>query len=713
MGTNHSSRADRDLWLTITIAVLLAVYGLGASVSTEIANWIQGLAPSTPGVELFLDVTLKALYGWLLIMLFVAYRRWRSEVTRRRELEELVESIRPDVLIVTDTGGAIATCTGPVQYMFGFEPQELIGQQIATLLEDQPAAAENSSVADQLRGVGFEVGQALAHHRDGHTFTLETVRGTINENNQVVVLLRDVSEQSRVRLMLRESEQRFDSFMAQLPAIATIRSTRGQYLYGNARILQLLGLSPKRFENRTLFDVFDSETARSIEEQDRKMLAAGTPLTGTEEVVLNNEKRVMLTSRFPLAREDGEAIIGTIMLDITDMKRAEEERRRLELQMQHTQKLESLGVLGGGIAHDFNNLLVGILGHAELARTHLPEDSEVREHINKVIVTSTRAADLANQLLAYATDSTFEVEISDINEMVRELDNLLTISISKKAILKCELASELPAVECDPTRVRQIIMNLIVNASDALGESTGHITVRTGVRTCREGELLDMASQKTVKAGEYVFLQVRDTGCGMSSDAILKIFDPFFTTKLTGRGLGLAAVMGIVRSHEGAITVDTTPGAGSIFAIYLPATENRPPEKRIPKADDPKWKGSGQILIADDEAIVLEVGCSMLSTLGFTPIPVTNGLEALETFTSQRETISAIILDMSMPEMDGREAFDAIRKIDPTIPIIVSSGYSQDRADFSGLADASKPRYLQKPYQLDGLRRILRRSLQI
>ncbi len=533
----------------------------------------------------------------------------------------------------------------------------------------------------------------------------------MNDNRQVVVLLRDVSEQRRVRIQLQESEARFDSFMSQLPAIATIRSSEGQFLYGNPRILQLLGLSQKRFESRTLFDVFDSVTARSLEEQDRKMLAAGAPLTSTHDVVVNNQKRVMLTSRFPLDREGGAPLIGTIMLDITDMKRAEEERRRLELQMQHAQKLESLGILGGGIAHDFNNLLVGILGHAELARTSLPEESEIREHINKVIVASKRAADLANQLLAYAKDSTFEVEIANINDMVREMDNLLTISISKKAILKCELADKLPLVECDPTRVRQIIMNLIVNASDALGGETGYITVRTGVRTCRDGELLDMASHTKVKAGKYVFLQVRDTGCGMGDDAIDKIFDPFFTTKLTGRGLGLAAVMGIVRSHNGAITVDSAPGKGSIFAIYLPASTSTSLAERTPKSDDPDWKGAGKILIADDEQIVLDVGCSMLSTLGFTAIPVANGREALDTYRAREKEIQAVILDMSMPEMDGREAFDEIRKLSATVPIIVSSGYSQDRADFSGTTEASKPRYLQKPYQLDGLRQVLRRAL--
>jgi PAS domain S-box-containing protein len=644
-------------------------------------------------------------------MLFIAYRRWRREASRRKELEKLIESIRPDVLLVTEMDGTISTCSGPVQYMFGIKPHEMIGKSITVFMQDDADLGDNDSITNQLRKFGFDVGQAHAKHKDGHEFILETVKGKINDNHQIVVLLRDVSEQKRMRVMLRESEARFESFMAQLPAIATIRSPEGQFLYGNPGILQRLGLSRKRFEKRTIFDVFDSSTAHYLDEQDRKMLADGEPKTSTDDVILCDQKRTMLTSRFPLMREQGPPLIGTIMLDITDMKHAEDERRRLELQMQHTQKLESLGILGGGIAHDFNNLLVGILGHAELARAQLPEESDIRKHINKVITTSRRAADLANQLLAYAKDSTFAVENADINEMVQEMNSLLKISISKKAILTCELADKLPFVECDPTRVRQIIMNLIVNASDALGEDPGHITVRTGVRKCHDGELLDMASKEKIKGGEYVFLQVCDTGCGMSQDSVDKIFDPFFTTKLTGRGLGLAAVMGIVRSHNGAISVDTAPEKGTIFAIYLPVSTSNAVKSSKKKDDDPSWKRTGNVLIADDEQIVLDVAISMLSALGFNAIPAHNGREAVDTYKKLGDEICAVIMDISMPIMDGHQTFDEIRKISPTVPIIVSSGYSQNHADFSTQADISKPRYLQKPYQLESLRRVLKESL--
>jgi PAS domain S-box-containing protein len=391
--------------------------------------------------------------------------------------------------------------------------------------------------------------------------------------------------------------------------------------------------------------------------------------------------------------------------DITDQQRAQEERRRLEEQMRHAQKLESLGVLAGGIAHDFNNILMSIMGNADLALLKVSPESPVAGNLRTIERAAGRAADLAAQMLAYSGKGRFIVQKLDVNELVGEMAHMLEVSISKKAFLRCELAETLPAVEADATQLRQIIMNLVINASEAIGDEGGVITITTGCRDCDSTCLPNRWLDQELPEGLYVSVEVSDTGCGMDRDTQAKIFDPFYTTKFTGRGLGLAAVLGIVRGHKGAIDVESEPGKGTTFRVLLPAAG--PGSARVGRdAESSAWKGSGVVLLVDDEETVRAVGAEMLRILGFEVVTAADGWEALEIY-GQRNDIRLVILDLTMPRLDGEQTFRELRRMNAAVRVILATGYGEQAVNekFRGQGLAG---FLQKPYKLSTLREVLR-----
>ncbi|MCM0082586.1 PAS domain S-box protein [Geomonas sp. Red32] len=390
--------------------------------------------------------------------------------------------------------------------------------------------------------------------------------------------------------------------------------------------------------------------------------------------------------------------------DITDRKTGEEERIALERQLLHAQKLESLGILAGGIAHDFNNILMAILGNAELALLKIPPGAPCLEHLHQIGEAATRAADLAKQMLAYSGRGKFYVEPLDLNRILTEMLHMLEVAISKKAVLRLNLADSSPIVVADATQIRQIVMNLAINASEAIGERSGTITVTTGHLQCEAAYLKDASGEGDLPAGCYAFIEVSDTGCGMDRETVSRIFDPFFSTKFTGRGLGLSAVLGIVRGHRGCIKVYSERGMGTTFKILLPASQNAP-AAAIPGGRDDGWQGSGVALLVDDEEAVRKIGSDMLKELGFTPVTASDGREAVEIYRNHPE-IAVVILDLTMPHLDGKGCFQQLRQIDPEARVIVSSGFNEQEtlAIFAGRGVAG---FIQKPYRLSALREVL------
>ena len=381
------------------------------------------------------------------------------------------------------------------------------------------------------------------------------------------------------------------------------------------------------------------------------------------------------------------------------MKR-EEERQKFERQLQHTQKLESLGVLAGGIAHDFNNILTAIIGNADIALMRINKESAAIENLHRIEQAAARASDLTRQMLAYSGKGRFVIESIDLNILLEEMLHMLEVSISKKAVLRLNLAKQLPPVEADATQLRQIIMNLVINASEAIGDMSGVISVNSGSMECDRAYLRSIWLDENIDAGLYVFLEIADTGCGMTKETMAKLFDPFFTTKFTGRGLGMAAVLGIVRGHKGTINVYSEEGIGTTFKILLPASD-RPVEAVTAESPGGNWKGKGKVLLVDDEETVRSIAGEMLNELGFTTILATDGREAVELFKATPD-VAFVILDLTMPHMDGEQCFRELRQLNPGIKIIISSGYNQQEVTqkFVGKGLAG---FIQKPYRMFAL----------
>jgi PAS domain S-box-containing protein len=393
----------------------------------------------------------------------------------------------------------------------------------------------------------------------------------------------------------------------------------------------------------------------------------------------------------PIRGSDGR-IVGAAHVgrDITEERRFEEEIRQ-------TQKLESLGVLAGGISHDFNNLLVGIMGNASLLLEMLPESYANRNLLGEILAASQKASDLTRQLLAYAGKGRLVTRRVNLAEPVREISTLLQASIPKKIDFRLEVPDRLPTVEADPVQIQQIIMNLVINGAEAIGpDIPGTVRVTAGVQDLDEGLLRANFAPGELPPGRYVCVQVHDTGCGMDEATKARIFDPFFTTKFTGRGLGLSAVLGIVRGHKGALKVYSAPGRGSTFKVFLPvvAGESAPAE---PERGRRNLRGSGTVLVIDDEAIVRTVARSALEHFGYRVLVAEHGRAGVEVFAASSGEVRLVLLDFTMPVFDGEETLLHLRAIRGDIPVILSSGFNETEAvrRFAGKGLAG---FLQKPY---------------
>ncbi|MCX5759602.1 MAG: response regulator, partial [Candidatus Hydrogenedentes bacterium] len=396
--------------------------------------------------------------------------------------------------------------------------------------------------------------------------------------------------------------------------------------------------------------------------------------------------------------------------DITETKRGREERERLNVQIRQTQKLESLGVLAGGIAHDFNNLLTGIMGHASLALMTLSPVSPARANIQQVETAARRAADLTKQLLAYSGKGKFVIEALHLSELVEEMTHLLEVSVAKKCVLRYHFAVGTPRIEADVAQMRQAVMNLIINASEAIGDRKGVIAISTGCMYCDRAYLCETYLDEELPPGRYVFLEVSDTGCGMTPETQARLFDPFFTTKFAGRGLGLAALLGIVRGHRGAIKIYSEVGKGSAFKVLFPAFDEPLAPREDPPLQNVEWRGTGLILVVDDEVIVRELASEALQSAGFDVRTARDGAEAVALFRQYAKDVRAVILDLTMPNMDGLEAFSELRRIRANVPVVLSSGYNEQDATerFTGKGLAG---FLHKPYRVDDLLDIVCRIL--
>lgn len=524
-------------------------------------------------------------------------------------------------------------------------------------------------------------------------------------NGDVIAVFDNVTERKQSELAIKNSETAYRTLAENLPGIVyrvTLTDEPGMIFF-NEQLLKMTGYSPAELKHGKVCSIdpliHPDDRESVIEEVGEAVNLKSQFQIEYRLIRKDGEIRQMLERGSVVCGESGEPVcIDGIIFDVTERKKMEEQQKKLLERIQQAQKMESLGVLAGGIAHDFNNLLMVILGNVSVTITDISQVSPIRGSLVEIEKAAFRAADLCKQMLAYSGKGRLVIEVIDLSELVQEMTHMLEVTISKKVVMRYNYFPNLKSIRGDATQIRQVVLNLVINASEAIGQNSGVISVSTGILECEDKYLKDSYLDDALPGGEYVFLEISDTGCGMKREVIDKLFDPFFTTKFTGRGLGLAAALGIIRGHKGAIKVYSEEGRGTTFKILFPAL-NLPADKTSQAPEDKvSWKGTGTILFADDEEPIRDLVKKTLEKAGFNVLVACDGLKALEIYREKHAEITCVIMDLTMPHIDGEEAFREMQRINPDVKVILSSGFNEQdvtqRLAGKGLTD-----FIQKPYR--------------
>lgn len=658
---------------------------------------------------------------------FVMIEIERHRMVLAREAAEAQLRLRNRALEATTTGilitdphqpdNPIIYCNPAFTQLTGYAEHEALGRNCRFLQgpETDPAARYTMHAAV---AAGESCRVTLRNYRkDGTPFwndmKFAPVRDGTGRLTHFVGVQHDITALVTSEAALARSELRFQAFMNHGPAAAWITDANGVMRYHNAPYLHMFRLSTDVLVGKNIFELYDAPIAQQFLDNIRMVAASGEVLEVIEPAPRQDGTLgEFLVYKFPLRLPGEPPLVGGVALDVTERRRAEAEQREFERHLLETQKLESLGVLAGGIAHDFNNLLVAMLGNAELALIDLDDDHPARASVMQIGVASRRAAELTTQMLAYSGRGRFTVAPLDLNELIHELTVLLHVSIPKQIELRVDPAPHLPLVEADASQIRQVVMNLVINAADAMEGRTGAVTITTRHQTFGAS---GSPGVPKIPAGSYVRLEVADSGAGMDAETQVRMFDPFFTTKFTGRGLGLAAVHGIVQAHGGLIRVQSAIGVGTTVTVLLPALPGATAESEQNHvahgaAGESETTSAATILVIDDEAGVRSVTARMLERQGYIVLGATDGLDGLAMLEAHNGAIGCVLLDMTMPHLSGEETFHAIQERQPALPVVVMSGYSEDdvRARFGAAAPVG---CLRKPFTPEELWRAVQDAL--
>jgi PAS domain S-box-containing protein len=712
------------LYILLVLLGLLAARPRFTVITACIASVLTlggGLASLSPN-PFWLSVANRGLVLvaiWVIAALVVQRSRAEHQRAADRETAEHYLDIAEVVIVALDAKGRISLINRKGCSVLECRADEAIG---ADWFDNFIPESERQTLRTVFREIMKGVSEAKARYEN--PVLTKTGRERLIEWRNTVLRDKggapigtlssglDITEYRRAQEALRESEERFRNVVEFIPDGIIVHAD-GKTLFANPAAVQLVGAkSADKLVGRPVLEAIHPDYREIVQKRIRDAVQEGKTAGLMEEKFLRVDGEtvdVEVTSR--AVTFEGRPAVVSMARDIRERKRAEEERRQLESQIQHAQKLESLGVLAGGIAHDFNNLLVGILGNAGLAKGALAPESPAKEKVERIETAARRAAELTNQMLAYSGKGKFVVQAVNLNRLIDEMAHLLETVISKKASLVLRPSETDPIIKADVSQARQIVMNLITNASDALDDRSGTITISTGVVHADRAYLSASFLDEDLPEGPYAFIEVSDTGLGMDEEIQQRIFDPFFTTKFTGRGLGLAAVLGIVRGHRGAIRVYSQKHRGTTIKILLPFAEDAvsPPAPEAKEVEG--WRGSGTVLVVDDEPTVREVSRSILEMAGFTVLTAADGEKGLEIYREHGDEISIVLLDMTMPRMSGEETFRELRKLRPGVKVILTSGYNeQDATDrFAGKGLAG---FIQKPYPPSALLAKVRTALE-
>ncbi len=668
-------------------------------------------------------MTIYPLATLLMSLLFIQEeidRAARLALTASEAQLRLLLDGAPDPIYV-QTNERFAYVNVAALEMFGASSAEaLLGQPILSRV----AFESQDSVRERMLTMREEKRRAPRTERafvrcDGSRFDAETSAVPIRFEGEIgaLVFIRDITERKQAERALARERHLLRTLMENGPDMIYFKDHGGRFLRVNRAQAQRFGLQePEQVIGKSDFDFFTIEHARNAQADEQEVMRTGQPIAKEEkETWPDGRETWVLTVKLPFLDENGQ-VTGTFgtSKEITERKRQEEERLDLERRLLQAQKLESLGVLAGGIAHDFNNLLTAMLGNLELALEDTPPEAPMRGLLTEASAAAQRAAELTGQMLAYAGASRVVVSQVDLSALVVEYTQLVRAGIAKTASLDLNLAEGLPLVEADRSQIQQVLLNLITNAAEAIGNEPGQITVSTAVATYDAATLARSRLRELPAPGRFVYLEVRDTGCGMNPATLARLGEPFFSTKFQGRGLGYPAVEGVVRGHGGALFVESVPGQGTVVRVLLPARrptaqEDRPQLVQAHRASE--WPGAlGTVLVVDDEPGVRQVCQAMLGRLGYDVLTAEDGIEGIALLRQHARGIDAVILDLSMPHMDGAATFREMRRLAPELPVLLSSGYGEEAA-VRGLAEMGLAGFVHKPYQLADLRAALEAAL--
>jgi len=558
---------------------------------------------------------------------------------------------------------------------------------------------------DQLHGGGLELKdveiQAQSGRGEGAIFLVNARKLSSPDQEQLILMaLKDITQRKRA------AEARYRRlFETARDGIMILDATTCEIVDVNPFTERLLGYRREDLVNRKFWEIESTRNVpnlRGLLEQvrDRGVLRLDD-ITLRAKDGSNLEVEMIATTHLEGERR-------AIQLNMRDVS----ERKKFERELQETQKLESLGILAGGIAHDFNNLLTGILGNASLALVDTPPELPIRGRLREIVNISERAGFLTRQMLAYAGRGRFITAMIDLGALVREISTLVRTSIPKSVDVKLDLAPNLPRIEADPAQIQQVIMNLVINGAEAVGEGeAGTVTVRTSLRELDASEAAELFTSEPSEAGSYIQMEVIDTGSGMDETTRARIFDPFFTTKFTGRGLGLAAVQGIIRRHRGVIRVYSTPGHGTTFLILIPARSATVREHRIRVEQHAPIAAGSVALIIDDEKTILSFAEATLVREGMKVLTAANGKAGVDMFRAHKDEVSVILLDLQMPVLGGEQAYPLLKELNPDVPVILSSGFDESEA-VRKCSELHPAAFLQKPYPAERLVEVVSEALQ-
>jgi two-component system, cell cycle sensor histidine kinase and response regulator CckA len=643
--------------------------------------------------------------GWLTLRTLSERRKSRRAEAELRVTQEnyrLLTEQAADGIFLADKDGRFLVVNSRLCEMLGYTEEEMWRLNLLDTYFGDEREFGRQRFAAFRRGssAGFE---RLMRRKDGTSIQVEASVVQLGDG-RTQEIVRDITERKQAEATLRESEERFRRVFEEGPLGLALVGRDYRFLKVNGALCEMVGYSEKELLEMSFRDITHPDDLGANVKLADKLFKREIPFYQLQKryVRKNGEVIWIKLTASVIYDQRGEVLHGLGMIeDITEVKRTQEETVS-------RQKLEGLGVLAGGIAHDFNNLLGGILAEAELTEGDLPVGSPAVNEIQRIKQSALRGSEIVRELMIYAgEDRAALYEAMDVSRLVAEMLELLKVSISKHAVLRMDLGDNLPHVQGNAAQIRQVVMNLIINASEAIGEKEGVITVTTA----QASDGVNLASNGVTalqQADEYVRLEVSDTGCGMTEAFKAKVFDPFFSTKFAGRGLGLAVVQGVVRAHGGAIRLMSAPGEGTTFQVFLPCAPQRTAEIRdaISSAGVERSHARvgrvGTILVVDDEQILRLAVSKALRKIGFSVMEACDGSAAINLIRAHKDEIDIVLLDVTLPGTPSREVFEMTERTWPEPRVIVTSAYSKETVDAS-FAGHRVDHFIRKPFQLGEL----------